>query len=164
MATQHLYALVKTSGAVGQEEGGLESDVVGIYGSRALAEKAMRLSTRGYKTIDGAKYHHGSNSTVTTFLIHKRVADELPPGDDDEDERDQVRSPGSFSELARHIETSAACFTRGLGPESEHPVQMDHGEKLPPAHVPLIPAPAATSYHRSHRSSIKSHSRIRARI
>ena len=112
MATQHLYALVKTSGAVGPEEGGLESDVVGIYGSRALAEKAIRLSTRGYKTIDGVKYHHGSNSTVTTFLIHKRVADELPPGDDDEDERDQVSSPGSFSELARHIETFCQVLER----------------------------------------------------
>ena len=62
-----------------------DSEVVGVYVTRALAEKAKKIETRGMDSNDGITYNYGE-CWNTSFVIHKEsIQTEV---EDDEDEGD----------------------------------------------------------------------------
>lgn len=86
--TRSVYVLVKTADKEGRTpnwETQCDSEVVGVYVTRALAEKAKKIETRGMDSNDGITYNYGE-CWNTSFVIHKEsIQTEV---EDDEDEGD----------------------------------------------------------------------------
>lgn len=69
-----MFVLVRTSdkeGKVKSTECKAESEVIGVYHTEKLAEKAKRVEADGMDTSDQENYHWGDD-TYTTFQIYEQ--------------------------------------------------------------------------------------------
>eukprot|EP00548_Thalassiothrix_antarctica_P001633 CAMPEP_0194132994 /NCGR_PEP_ID=MMETSP0152-20130528/3327_1 /TAXON_ID=1049557 /ORGANISM="Thalassiothrix antarctica, Strain L6-D1" /LENGTH=135 /DNA_ID=CAMNT_0038828213 /DNA_START=43 /DNA_END=450 /DNA_ORIENTATION=+ len=80
------YVLVKTEDKEYREdwETRCDSEVVGIYATRALAKKAKRKETKHMDSNDGITYDYGE-TFYTSYVIHKKSIQTKVESDSDSD-------------------------------------------------------------------------------
>ena len=80
-----VYVLVRTSDGEGMGcdwECNADTQVVGVYTSSELAERAKRNATKGYETNDEINYHQGE-CWYTSFTIHRKTVEDEVESDAD---------------------------------------------------------------------------------
>ena len=80
-----VYVLVRTADCEGRGcdwECNADSQVVGVYTSSELAERAKRNATKGYETTDEINYHQGE-CWYTSFTIHRKTVEDEVESDED---------------------------------------------------------------------------------